>query len=386
MKRIVILGSTGSVGTNTLDIIAHHPDRFQVTALTAGRNMELLAEQARRFHPRLVCVSDQALAEEIRRHIPSDIEVAYGENGLIRAASHEDADFVVTAILGSRGLKPTLAAIEHGKTIGLANKETLVTAGHIVTRLAAAKGVRLLPIDSEHSAIFQCLNGEDPRHVRKLILTSSGGSFRDLRRDQLTAVTVQDALKHPTWSMGAKITIDSATMMNKGLEVIEARWLFAMPYDRIEVLIHPQSIVHSMVEFTDRSILSQMGTPDMRVPIQYALTYPERADNPSSPLDFATVGELHFRPMDYERFPMLRLAFECGRREGTYPTVLNAANEVAVDYFLKGHISFLAIEEVVAAVIEKHQSSSDPSLEQILIADEWAREAAVREIQWLNNR
>jgi 1-deoxy-D-xylulose-5-phosphate reductoisomerase len=377
-KRISVLGSTGSIGRNTLDVIAHHPDSFAVSALTAGNNIELLIEQAIQFQPTLVSVANEQLADQACSRLPSNIEVAFGEEGLLRAATLNEVDLVVTAIMGSVGLQPTLAAIEAGKDIGLANKETLVTAGHLVMSLAAQKGTKLLPIDSEHSAIFQCLNGEKMSLVKKIILTSSGGSFRDLSREQLKDVTVEDALKHPTWSMGAKITIDSATMMNKGLEVIEAHWLFSMPYDQIEVVVHPQSIVHSMVEFVDASVMAQLGTPDMRVPIQYALSYPSRVPSPSKPLDLTEIETLHFRKMDYDRYPCLRLAFDSGRSGGTYPAVLNAANEVAVERFLNRSISFLTIEQILASVLDKHIPVSNPSLEEIMKADRWAREQAMK--------
>jgi 1-deoxy-D-xylulose-5-phosphate reductoisomerase len=377
-KRISVLGSTGSIGRSTLDVIAHHPDNFAVSALTAGNNIELLIEQAIQFQPTLVSVANGQLADQARSRLPSNIEVAFGEEGLLRAATLNEVDLVVTAIMGSVGLQPTLAAIEAGKDIGLANKETLVTAGHLVMSLAAQKGTKLLPIDSEHSAIFQCLNGEKMSLVKKIILTSSGGSFRDLSREQLKDVTVEDALKHPTWSMGAKITIDSATMMNKGLEVIEAHWLFSMPYDQIEVVVHPQSIVHSMVEFVDASVMAQLGSPDMRVPIQYALSYPSRVPSPSKPLDLTEIGTLHFRKMDYDRYPCLRLAFDSGRSGGTYPAVLNAANEVAVERFLNRSISFLTIEQILASVLDKHIPVSNPSLEEIMKADRWAREQAMK--------
>jgi 1-deoxy-D-xylulose-5-phosphate reductoisomerase len=377
-KRISILGSTGSIGKNALDVISHHPDRFEVTALAVGTNIDLLLEQAIRFRPKMVSVATSTLAEKIRLQLPEGIEVGYGDAGLLRAATHEDSDFVITAVVGSRGLGPTLAAIGSGKPIGIANKETLVTAGHLVVQLAKEKGVDLFPIDSEHSAIFQCLNGENVREVNKIILTSSGGSFRDLTREQLLGVTVEDALKHPTWSMGAKITIDSATMMNKGFEVIEAHWLFSIPYDQIEVLIHQESIVHSMVEFDDYSVIAQLGTPDMRVPIQYALTYPNRLKGPTQPLDLSTIAALHFRKMDFDRYPCMRLAFESGRAGGTYPTVLNAANEVAVERFLNRSISFLSIESILSSVLDQHQAISHPSLETIMEADRWAREQASR--------
>jgi 1-deoxy-D-xylulose-5-phosphate reductoisomerase len=376
LKRVSILGSTGSIGTQTLDVISRYPDRFRVEAMAAGGNAELLVEQANRFRPKLVSVGTKELAIHIADRVPAGTKVVYGESGLIEAAAHNDADIVVTAVVGSQGLKPTLAAIEAGKTIALANKETLVSGGHLVTEAAKRRGVKLLPVDSEHSAIFQCLNGESISAIRKIVLTASGGSFRDRTREELKHVTVQEALAHPNWSMGAKVTIDTATMVNKGLEVIEAHWLFGLPYDQIDVLIHPESIVHSFVEFEDRSVIAQMGMPDMRVPIQYALTYPDRLVSPVPSLDLAALGTLHFRKMDFERFPCIRFAFECGRAGGTMTTVFNAANEIAVARFLKGDISFLAIESVIESVLDRHVKIDLPTLEQIEEADAWAREAA----------
>jgi 1-deoxy-D-xylulose-5-phosphate reductoisomerase len=378
VKRISILGSTGSIGVQTLDVVAHHPDRFRVVGLAAGRNLELVRRQVAAFRPQIVSVADRELAEKLAVDAPPGTRVVYGEAGMAEVAAHPDADVVVTAVVGSLGLKPTLAAIEAGKTIGLANKETLVCAGAIVTARAQARGVRLIPVDSEHSAIFQCLNGESPKHVSRLILTASGGAFRDRTREELKHVTAAEALKHPNWSMGAKITIDSATMVNKGLEVMEAHWLFGMPYGRIEVVIHPESIVHSCVEFADRSIIAQMGLPDMRVPIQYALTYPERWESPVAPLDLAALGKLHFRAMDYDRFRCLKLAYDCGRAGGTAPAVFNAANEIAVSRFLSGEISFLDIERILQETLDRHEICAAPELEDILEADRWARTVASR--------
>jgi 1-deoxy-D-xylulose-5-phosphate reductoisomerase len=378
VKRISILGSTGSIGVQTLDVISRYPERFRVVGLAAGRNLDLLRRQIEQFRPQTVSVADRELAERLAADVPEGTRVVFGEAGLIEAAAGTDADLVVTAVVGSMGLKPTLAAIDAGKTIGLANKETLVCAGPIVTERARARGVKLIPVDSEHSAIFQCLNGESMKTVSRLVLTASGGSFRDRTRAELAHVTVADALKHPNWSMGAKITIDSATMVNKGLEVIEAHWLFGMPYDRIEVVIHPESVVHSCVEFTDRSIIAQMGLPDMRVPIQYALTYPDRWESPAPPLDLAALGRLHFQEMDYERFRCLKLAFECGRAGGTAPAVFNAANEIAVSRFLSGEIAFLHIERILQETLDRHVINAEPELEDILEADRWARETASR--------
>lgn len=376
MKKISILGSTGSIGTQTLDVIAHYPDLFEVTALAAGNNVELLAEQVKHFKPKLVSVAAKESADLLKELVPAGTQVVWGEEGLTEAAAGTEAELVVTAVVGSQGLKPTLAAIQEGKTIGLANKETLVCAGHLVMELAKRKGVQILPIDSEHSALFQCLNGESIERVHTMTLTASGGSFRDRTRDELQHVTVQDALKHPNWAMGAKITIDSATMANKGLEVIEARHLYGLSYDQIDVVIHPESIIHSFVEFTDTSIIAQLGVPDMRVPIQYALTYPERMPSPAKRLSLKEVGKLQFREMDYERFPCLRMAFESGKQGGTTPAVYNAANEAAVELFLRGNIGFLQIEEVIEHVLTRHEQTAAPDLETILEADSWARTCA----------
>lgn len=376
MKKIALLGSTGSVGTQTLNIVSHHPEQFQVAALTAGNNIELLIKQAKQYNPDLVCLATKELAEEARLHLPASMRIVYGEEGLIEAASIEDADVVVTAIVGSRGLPATLAAIDAGKTIALANKETLVTAGHLVMKRARDRGVAIVPVDSEHSALFQCLNGEPREAVHTLTLTASGGSFRDRLRDELADVTVADALRHPNWSMGAKITIDSATMVNKGLEVIEAHWLFDMPYDRIQVLMHPESIIHSFVEFKDHSIIAQLGDPDMRVPIQYALTYPNRWATPTKRLDLAAIAKLSFREMDYIRFPCLKLAYDCGIMGQSAPTVFNAANEVAVARFLREEISFLDIERVLETVISRHEAVDLPDVQSIAEVDLWARRLA----------
>lgn len=376
MKKISVLGSTGSIGTQTLDVARMHRDQFQIEGLAAGSNVELLLQQVKEFGPRKVSVATKELAEQVKHSLPAGTEVFHGREGLIEIAAGTDAELVVTAVVGSMGLPSTLAAIEAGKNIGLANKETLVTAGHLVTAAAAAKGVKLLPIDSEHSAIFQCLNGERYEDIERITLTASGGSFRDYTREQLVDVTVEDALKHPNWSMGAKITIDSATMVNKGLEVIEAHWLYGLPYEQISVLLHPESIIHSFVEFRDSSIIAQLGNPDMRVPIQYALTYPERWNSPAPRLSLAEAGRLNFREMDFERFPCLRLAYECGKMGGTAPTVFNAANEVAVARFLRKEISFLRIEEIIEQVVERHQNHPEPPLETIEASDQSARELA----------
>ncbi|QDH22889.1 1-deoxy-D-xylulose-5-phosphate reductoisomerase [Saccharibacillus brassicae] len=375
-KKIALLGSTGSIGTQTLQVVAEHPERFEIEALAAGGNTQLLLEQIRQFKPSKVSVATREAAQALKLQVPAGTQVYFGEEGLIEIAAGTDADTVVTAVTGSMGLPATLAAIDEGKTIALANKETLVTAGHLVMRRAAEKGVSILPVDSEHSAIFQCLNGEPRERLLGITLTASGGSFRHLSREELAGVTVEDALKHPNWSMGAKITIDSATMVNKGLEVIEAHWLFGLGYDEIGVLLHPESIIHSFVEFEDTSLIAQLGNPDMRVPIQYALTYPDRIPLRTKRLSLAEVGRLNFREMDFGRFPCLRMAYECGRMGGTAPTVFNAANEVAVARFLRREISFLQIEEILENVSARHVASADPDLETIREADEWARRIA----------
>ncbi|MBO8162491.1 MAG: 1-deoxy-D-xylulose-5-phosphate reductoisomerase [Brevibacillus sp.] len=377
MKKIALLGSTGSVGKNTLEVVRQHRASFQIVALAAGSNIELLARQINEFQPELVSVGRPELVDELRQLTGSwRGEIVCGAEGLIQAASYPSANFVMTAIIGSIGVAPTLAAIKAGKTIGLANKETLVTAGHIVMETAKRHGTRIIPVDSEHSAIFQCLQGERRADVARIILTASGGSFRHLTRRELSHVTVDDALKHPNWNMGAKITVDSATMMNKGFEVIEARWLFDLAYDQIDCLLHYESVIHSMVEYKDGAVMAQLGTPDMKVPIQYALSYPQRMPLETEPLDLVRFGKLHFAEMDYERFPLLKLAYDCGRTGGTLPAVLNAANEVAVARFLRGEIPFLAIEQIVERVCAAHRVQADPDLEAILEADGWARREA----------
>jgi 1-deoxy-D-xylulose-5-phosphate reductoisomerase len=376
LKQLAILGSTGSIGQQTLDVVAQHRDRFRVVALAAGFNLDLARQQALLHRPSLLSVATADLADRLRAELPASVKVVHGVEGLLEVAAHHEANFVVSALVGSMGLRPTLAAIAAGKTVGLANKETLISAGHIVKDYLHRYKVRLLPIDSEHSALFQCLNGERQAEVSRMILTASGGSFRDLRRDQLEHVTVAQALAHPNWSMGAKITIDSATMVNKGLEVIEAHWLFDMPYDKIEILIHPESIIHSMVEFCDRSIIAQIGHHDMRIPIQYALSWPDRISGVCEPLDFTKLNGLHFRELDTARYPCVTYAYECGRKGGSAPTVFNAANEVAVARFLNGEIRFLEIERIIESVINCHEPTSDPELEEIFYWDEWARSKA----------
>lgn len=375
-EKLAILGSTGSIGTSTLEVVRGQQEEFEVISLSAGSNVELMVQQIREFRPKVASMATRELAERVQVEVGSEVQVLWGEEGLLEVATHPEATYLVSALVGSQGLRPTLAAIQAGKKIGLANKETLVTAGHIVTAEAQKANVPLLPIDSEHSAIFQCLNGERMTDVERLIITASGGSFRDRTRAQLRNVTVEDALKHPNWAMGAKITIDSATMMNKGLEVIEAHWLFGFDYDKIDVLLHPQSIIHSLVEFQDGAVMAQLGTPDMKVPIQYALTYPHRLLVQTTKLDLAKIAKLDFREMDLDRYVALRLAFEAGRAGGTMPTVLNAANEIAVARFLRKEIPFLAIDCIVENALEVHQTIYNPTLEAIEEADRWARQFA----------
>ncbi|MDQ6596959.1 1-deoxy-D-xylulose-5-phosphate reductoisomerase [Bacillus salipaludis] len=374
MKIISLLGATGSIGTQTLDIIREHPDTFQLGAMSVGKNIDLARKFIYEFRPQLVSVQDYQDCATLNTEFPNT-KFTFGHEGLIEVAIYEKAEILVNAVLGSVGLNPTLQAIETGKVIAIANKETLVTAGHLVMDAVRKNNVSLLPVDSEHSAIFQALQGEKHKNIERLILTASGGSFRDRSRAELENVTVKDALNHPNWSMGAKITIDSATMMNKGLEVIEAHWLFDMPYEKIDVLLHKESIIHSMVEFHDSSIIAQLGTPDMRVPIQYALTYPERAQLPSAKrLDLAQIGKLHFQEMDQDRFRCLRFAYHAGKEGGTMPTALNAANEVAVAAFLEGKIRFLQIEDLIEKAINAHQTMAHPSLTDIQEVDKETRQ------------
>ncbi len=376
MKHISLLGATGSVGTQTLDVIREHPESFKLVAFSSGRNLELTRKIITEFQPALVSVAKKEDCDTLRQEF-ANTAITFGQEGLVEVAIFDKADVLVNAVLGSVGLYPTLQAIEAGKTIAIANKETLVTAGHLVMEAAKKYNVPILPVDSEHSAIYQCLQGEKEKNIERLIITASGGSFRDLSRAELQQVTVEDALKHPNWSMGAKITIDSATMMNKGLEVIEAYWLFALAYDKIDVLLHKESIIHSMVEFHDSSVIAQLGTPDMKVPIQYALTYPDRLPLRSAErLDLAKIGKLHFQEMDLERFRCLHFAIEAGKAGGTLPTVLNAANEVAVSRFLKGEISFLQIEELIERALNNHRLIVNPSLAIIQEVDQETRKIA----------
>ncbi|WP_058307781.1 1-deoxy-D-xylulose-5-phosphate reductoisomerase [Gracilibacillus massiliensis] len=369
MKNITLLGATGSIGLQTLDVLAEHPDQFQLYAIAFGRNIKKAQEIINKFNPAKVVVLDDTIRQALKIH-NSDTTILVGKEALQEVSADPKTDVLVNAVMGSVGLEATLTAIEHRKQIAIANKETLVTAGHLVMDAAAKYGVDLLPVDSEHSAIFQALNGEAYRDVNKIILTASGGSFRDKSRDELQGVTVADALKHPNWSMGAKITIDSASMMNKGLEVIEAHWLFNIPYEKIEVIQHKESIIHSMVEYADKSVIAQLGTPDMRVPIQYALTYPHRLPLSSSKsLDLVEMGELHFSKMDLNRFPCLDFAYQAGKKGGSMPTVLNAANETAVDLFLQEQITFLEIENVIEQAMLTHSNIQSPNLDTINAID-----------------
>ena len=368
-KKISLLGATGSIGLQTLEVSAAHPNQFELVALSAGRNIEKVREIAAFHNPPLISVMEKMDAETLQIEFPA-IRFLYGAEGLEEVAANTGADVLLNSVIGSVGLKPTLAAIRQGITIAIANKETLVAAGDIVMAEAKRYGVSILPVDSEHSAIFQALNGEQSKSISRLILTASGGSFRDLTRDQLTNVTLEQALAHPNWSMGNKLTIDSATMFNKGLEVIEAHHLFNMPYDQIDCLLHKESIIHSMIEFEDTSVMAQLGSPDMRVPIQYALSYPERIPmkNPQR-LKLEDIGTLHFEKMDLTRFKALALAYEAGRIGGTMPTAMNAANEMAVSQFMAGNIPFVQIDEFVERAMEQHQPVLEPNLEAILETD-----------------
>ncbi|RSD27991.1 1-deoxy-D-xylulose-5-phosphate reductoisomerase [Mesobacillus subterraneus] len=373
MKKISLLGATGSIGIQTLDVIREHPEQFKLVSMSSGKNVELTRKIIGEFKPEFVSVQEKADAERLKTEFPG-VKISHGLEGLEEAAVFAESDILVNAVLGSVGLRPTLEAIRAGKTIAIANKETLVTAGHIVMEAARNQNVPVLPVDSEHSAIFQALQGEHEKNIERLILTASGGSFRDRTRDELQGVTKADALNHPNWSMGAKITIDSATMMNKGLEVIEAHWLFGLPYDQISVLLHRESIIHSMVEFHDTSIIAQLGTPDMKVPIQYALTYPDRLPLVSGKrLNLAEIGKLHFQEMDFDRFRCLKFAYEAGQAGGTLPAVMNAANEAAVAAFLEDRITFLQIEDLIESAMDQHSIIDNPDLETIQEVDKETR-------------
>ncbi len=381
VKRVAILGSTGSIGRQALDVIRSIPQRFRVVGLAAGKNLKLLAEQIEEFKPEFIgCPSEDTDIESLKR----SVDIKNSLLSLDEIAASPKVDIAVIATSGKVGLRPLLAALRAGKDVALANKESLVSAGEIVTAEAKKSGARILPVDSEHSAIWQCLSGESQEAVR-IILTASGGPFREFATEQLAEVTAAQALQHPSWRMGKKVTIDSATLMNKGLEVIEAHWLFQTPYDRIDVLVHPQSIIHSMVEFVDGSIKAQLSYPDMRLPIQYALYYPERLPNPRLPrLDWSLVRSLDFEMPDYDKFPCLQLAVEAGKQGGTCPAVLCAADEVAVEFFLAGHIRFTDIAGVIARTLEQHRAVARPTLEEIEAADAWARETLLKTAGGMN--
>jgi 1-deoxy-D-xylulose-5-phosphate reductoisomerase len=373
MKRITILGSTGSIGRSTLDVISRNSSQFKAVALVAGKNVDLLEEQIRAFRPDVAAVADEQTAEDLSRRV-SGVRILFGPDGVNQAAAYESADLVISAIVGSAGLLPTITAVRAGKDIGLANKEALVMAGSIVMQEAKRSGIRIIPVDSEHSAVYQCLEGRKKEEIKRIVLTASGGPFVNREKHELAGITAEDALKHPNWSMGRKISIDSATLMNKGLEVIEACWLFDVDPDRVDVLIHPQSIVHSMVEFRDRTFLAQMSMPDMRAPIAYALSWPERLDTPIHGLELDKIGNLTFKKPDHDGFPCLSYAYEAIRAGGTVPAVLNAANEVAVHAFLDKRIGFNDIPAVIRRTVREHTTKTSPTLPDVLNADEWARE------------
>jgi 1-deoxy-D-xylulose-5-phosphate reductoisomerase len=379
VKALSLLGSTGSIGTQTLEIVAQYPDQFRIVGMAAGRNVKLFSEQIRQFKPQIVALQDESLLDDLKRSIadvtPQPIIVS-GQAGIVEVARYGDSEVVVTGIVGCAGLLPTIAAIEAGKDIALANKETLIAGGPVVLPLVEKHGVKLLPADSEHSAIFQCLQGVPDRGLRRVILTASGGSFRDKPVEELANVTVADALKHPNWAMGRKITIDSATLMNKGLEVIEAHYLFGVDYDHIDIVIHPQSIIHSMIELQDTSVLAQLGWADMRLPLLYALSYPDRLPTDWEPLDLVKAGDLTFRAPDHAKYPCMNLAYAAGRAGGCLPAVLNAANEEAVALFLDEKIKFLEIPTLIEKTCDRFtsQNTLTPSLDDILAADVWGRQ------------
>ena len=380
MKKITVLGVTGSIGMQTVDVVKNHPDKFKIVAMSAGYNIEKVEEILKIIDVKYICVVNEEDADYLRAKYPNKY-IYYGTDGLVKIAVLNEVDIVLNAIVGFAGLVPTIEAIKAKKDIALANKETLVVAGHIITKLVKEYDVALLPVDSEHSAIFQSLNGENKKQIKKIILTASGGSFRNKTREELMGVSVAEALNHPNWSMGAKITIDSATLFNKGLEVIEAKWLFDVSYDQIEVLIHPESIIHSMVEFIDTSIIGQLGNPDMRLPIQYALTYPQRDILfGGESLDLTKVATLTFKKPDFKRFKALALAYQAGRDGGSKPCVLNGANEQANELFRRGKIEFLQIEELVEKALNSHRFIKDPTLQQLIEIDAWARNFVLKEI------
>lgn len=379
MKKLVIIGSTGSIGTQTLDIVRANKNDLQVAALAAGRDAEGLEKQIREFHPRTACLFDREAAEQLKiRTADLPVKIVSGMDGLLEEAALQDYDIFLNAVVGMIGIRPTLEAIAAGKTIALANKETLVTAGHIIMPAVKQAGVRLLPVDSEHSAIFQCLNGEPAERVRKILLTCSGGTFRGKKRADLVGMTARDALKNPNWDMGAKVTIDSASLVNKGLEVLEASWLFGVPADKVEVYVQPQSICHSAVEFVDGSVMAHLAMPDMHLPIQYALFYPDRRPLDIPALDLFSIGDIHFEKPDTETFRGLPLAYRAARAGGSMPTVFNAANEEAVRLFLQGKIHFLDIYDLIESAMDAHQVIAQPTLEEVLETEKEAREHADR--------
>ena len=377
-KKIAILGSTGSIGISALKVVQKLKPSFQITGLTAYRNAKELAKQIKAFKPKMAAILDWKFFPELKALTKgSKTQLLAGEEGLVAVSAESGADLVLSAIVGAAGLKPTLAAIQKGKDIALANKETMVMAGEVVTKAAKKSGSKILPVDSEHCAVFQCLVGSgNPKEIHKILLTASGGPFRSLDKKLFKKITLQQALNHPTWRMGPKITIDSATLMNKGLEVIEAHYLFNAPFEKIDIVIHPESIIHSMVEYVDGSVLAQLGTTDMQIPIQYALTYPARGNSPVNRLDLAKIGRLHFEKPDRKKFPCVDLAYEAGKKGGTYPAVLNAANEVAVNRFLKEEIPFTSIPKIITNTLRRHRPLTNGTLDGILNADRWAREVA----------
>lgn len=387
MKKVAILGSTGSIGMNTLNVIRSHPERFKVVALAAGRNVEALREQIEVFKPRVVAVANERIAKSLKTMIGSfsRVEILWGQDGYAQIATFPEADMVVSALVGAIGFIPTVSALEAGKDVALANKESLVIGGSFIMDAAKRSGCMVIPVDSEHSAVFQCLEGQRREHLRKIILTASGGPFRDLGGDELERVTPHEALRHPNWQMGKKVTVDSATLMNKGLEVIEASWLFGVTVEKIDVIVHPQSIVHSMVEFHDGSVIAQLAVPDMRIPIAYALSYPERLSSGLN-LDFRTLSSLTFAELDFNRFPCIKIAYDVARVGGDRPVVMNAANEVAVEAFLEGRIGFTTIPKVIRGVLDLVDTRRPQSVEDVLEIDRRAREIAGALVKKVENK
>ncbi|PGD64010.1 1-deoxy-D-xylulose-5-phosphate reductoisomerase [Bacillus wiedmannii] len=377
MRNIVILGSTGSIGTSALEVIRNNPDKFRVVGMSAFSNIELFSKQIEEFKPEIISIGSESDAKTLKYRFPS-LSITHGQPGLIEVAAYSKADLVLSAVVGSIGILPTIEALKNGKDIAIANKETLVAAGHIVTATAEKYKRKLIPVDSEHSAIFQCLNGENEKEISNLIITASGGAFRDKSRAEMINLKASEALKHPNWQMGAKLTIDSATLMNKGLEVIEAHWLFNIPYEKIQVLVHKESIIHSMVEFQDGSIMAQLGQPDMKTPIQYSFTYPNRLKSDYHKLKLSEIRALHFEEPNLEKFPCLKLAYDAGKIGGTMPAVLNAANEIVNKLYLEDIIKFLDIEKILYNVMSKHDVIANPDLNQILDYDNWARQEALK--------